>query len=312
VGSLERIVSDIATNTVATYLAEHHVSISVDDVRDQLIQIVREAIPQPVVVQLPGREPKQIDGLTHKIFQELLLRVSARRNLILTGEMGVGKTHVTQQVAEALGLQCVVIPADVLPQRAEFIGGISPITREVIKGKARDCYEHGGVVVIDELDRGHASLSTALNHLLAGSSFDFDKDGGGTVNVKKHPDFMVLATTNTYGTGTSLRYVGASKLDQAGLDRFTFVHVDADEDMTANILKQTDIDTALKVLPIWLQARRNVERYGLDVCVSPRVAFDIQEYMRVGLSLERSCAGRLHGRGLNADLESKLLEGISF
>jgi cobaltochelatase CobS len=226
--------------------------------------------------------------------------------------MGVGKTHATKQVADALGLQCVIVPSDVLPQRAEMLGGISPITREVIKGKARDCYENGGVLVIDELDRGHPSLGTALNHLLAGSDFDFDKDGGGTVNVKKHPDFVVLATANTYGTGSSLRYVGANKLDQAGLDRFTFVHVNCDEKMTSSILKATDADSALQVLPIWLQARRNVERYGLDVCVSPRVAIDVQEYLIAGLSLERACVGRLHKRGLNADLESKLLEGITF
>lgn len=311
-GSLEQIVADIAVQAVSEYLDDNAPSLSVDDIRDELVQIVRDTVPTPRQIVVRDREPVTVDGLVHERFDALIRKVSARRNLALTGEAGVGKTHLAGQVFDALGLPHVVVSADVLPQRAEILGGLSPLDRKVIKGKIRDVYEHGGGLVIDELDRGHPSLGTVLNHILAGSSFDFDTDGGGTVNVRKHPDFVVLATLNTFGNGASRRYVGAQKLDQAGLDRFTFFHVGCDETLTARILQQTDATSALQVLPIWTQARRNVERYGLDVFVSPRCAFDAQLFILQGDSVSEAFEGRLFGRGLAPDQEAKLLEGITF
>lgn len=311
-GSLEAIVEGIATDAVRKWLETNGPDFDISDIREELVQIVKDIVPQPRQIVVKDREPVTIDGLVHERFDALVRKVSARRNLILTGEAGVGKTFLAEQIAEALGLECTTVSTDVLPQRAEILGGLSPLDRKVIEGKVRERYEHGGVFILDELDRGHPSLGTVLNNLLSGSSFCFDKDGGGTVRIQKHPDFVVLATANTYGNGASHRYVGAQKLDGAGLDRFTFFHVGCDETLTARILQQTDATSALQVLPIWTQARRNVERYGLDVFVSPRCAIDTQAFILAGDSVKEAFDGRLFGRGLTADQEAKLLEGIQF
>lgn len=40
--------------------------------------------------------------------------------------------------------------------------------------------------------------------------------------VKKHKDFIVCASGNTYGTGADRKYVGRLEIDAATLDRFAF------------------------------------------------------------------------------------------
>ena len=311
-GAIGDIVTDIVNDIVEKRLADLKVGVDMDQVEDLVKRAVADVVSRPTQIVLKDKPTVTITGRTHKQFEELLVRVSARRHQFITGEAGIGKTFTAEQVGEALGLPVTTMSADPLPQKTEVFGGVSPVTGQVIKGAVRDRYEHGGIFVLDEWDTGHSSLGTTLNKLLSSSSFDFPTEGGGTVNVRKHPDFVVLATGNTYGQGGSMRYVGTNKINGASLDRFTIFHMETDEDLTANILKDVDVDSALKVLPIWLQARRNVERYSLDVMVTPRCAFDTQAYIVQGLSVERAFAGRLHGRGLVPDQERKLLEGITF
>jgi hypothetical protein len=306
------VVIDVVNSTVDAKLADLKVGVDNDEVRILVKDEVAKIVSRPVQIILKDHPPKDIVGRTHKQFESLLRKVSARRHLFITGEAGIGKTYTAEQLGEALSLSVTTMSADPLPQKTEVFGGVSPIDGRVIRGSVRDRYENGGIFVIDEWDTGHSSLGTSLNKLLSSSSFDFPTEGGGTENVKKHPDFVVIATGNTYGQGGSVRYVGTNKINGASLDRFTMFHMVTDEDLTANILKDVDVDTALKVLPIWLQARRNVERYSLDVMVTPRCAMDAQSFILHGDTVEEAFFGRLHGRGLVPDQERKLMEGIAF
>lgn len=285
---------------------------SVDEakVREIVNAEIEARVAVPKVVKVGDRPEVKIDGKTHKDFDALLRKVSARRNLFLTGTAGVGKTFIVEQIAQALGISCTTVTADPLPQRFEILGGRSVATGDVIDGAVRKPYENGGIFLIDEFDTGHASLGTALNKLLANDTFDFDSPEGGKVTVRKHPDFVVLATGNTYGQGGSLRYVGTNRINGAGLDRFTFFHVDVDEDLTEHICTSVNPDASAKVIPVWRTARRNVETYNLDYLVTPRCAIDATHFVTAGDSLREALNGRLFGRGLPADQEAKLLDGI--
>lgn len=318
VGANKATATDVSEETTAddddeiiTVVVKRNTSIDESKVREIVAQEIEAKVSTPKVVKVGERPEVTITGRTHKQFDALLRKVSARVHLALTGEAGVGKTHLVSQVGQALGLEVTTVTADPLPQRFEILGGVSIATGQAIKGAVFDRYKDGGILLLDEWDTGHVSLSTALNKLLSSSSFDFDVDGGGKVTVPKHPDFVVIATGNTYGNGGSLRYVGTNKLNGAGLDRFTFFHVECDEKLTADLCAEIDTASASKVVPVWTQARRNVEKYNLDYMVTPRCAIDATKLVAVGDTLRDALRGRLFGRGLPADQEAKLLEGIS-
>lgn len=270
---------------------------------------VAEHVARPVLVQVNDAPPTKVDGLVHKVFPDLLARLAAGVDLFLTGGPGVGKTTIADQCATALNVPCVVLQADPMPQGPAITGYHSPIDGRVIHGAFRHIYENGGVGVIDEFDTGHPSLGPRMNLLLAQDFYDFPADGGGTVRVRKHPNFRVIVTGNTFGTGGSLEFSGTTRINEATLDRFTFVHVPIDEDLESRICESISLDASAKVLPIVRRARQNVASYALRVFVTPRASIQATKLVATGMSPKEALTGRLFGRGLPKDQEAKLLEG---
>lgn len=274
-------------------------------------QKIQEYVSQPKVVQVAEHEPVRVEGPTHFKFETLLRKMSARRNLFLEGPAGTGKTKLTSQCAKALGLDYKIMSAKPLPQDYEAFGYLNTSTGRKVMGFIEELYENGGVFVLDEVDTGHASLMTMLNQILAQDEYDFPCEVNGTRKVQRHKDFMVMATGNTYGQGGSLRYVGTNKMNGAGLDRFTFVHIPTDEQLEKIICDAIEPSYSALVVPIVRKARANCDKYALDYMVTPRCSIDMVLFMKAGDSLRESAEGRLFGRGLGPDAEAKLLEGIS-
>ena len=76
--------------------------------------------------------------------------------------------------------------------------GYMDATGNYVKTRFYDCYVDGGVFVIDEADNASANLLTALNGALANGTGAFPCG-----NMKRHPDFVCLATGNTSGWGAN-------------------------------------------------------------------------------------------------------------
>jgi MoxR-like ATPase len=287
--------------------------------RDEVTAIVRDVVnatvTRPTTFVFRGVETATFTERTHFQFTELLQRVACRENMFLTGGPGVSKTWMARQVARALGIQCVVVNAKPLPQDAEVLGSHSPLDGRVIVGKAREVYEHGGTLVFDEIDTAHISFGPATNDLLSSTEFDFPAHGGGVERVARHPMCIFMATGNTHGRGGDMSFMGTVAMNGASLNRFTFMHIECDETLTLEVMRDSDATNgtshAERVHEIWTTARRNIERYRLKVVMSPRDAFAIHAFLVGGFDEVAACRGRLFGRGDSTDIETKVMDGIT-
>ena len=171
-----------------------------------------------------GEIQTKIEGC-HRLFADLLKRVSLRMNVLLVGPAGSGKTHAAHQCAEVLGLD--YYPMSVGPQtsKSDLIGYMDA-TGRLVRTVLREAYENGGVFLLDEMDAGNAGVLTVLNALLANSVCSFP-DGV----IRKHDDFICIAAANTFGQGANRQYVGRQQLDAATLDRFVGMEWDYDTDL---------------------------------------------------------------------------------
>ena len=83
-------------------------------------------------------------------------------------------------------------------------------------------YETGGVYLLDEIDAAPAEILVAVNAALANGHLSLPRHHDhARRTIKRHPNTVIFAAANTYGTGATAQYVGRSQIDAATLDRFT-------------------------------------------------------------------------------------------
>ena len=242
---------------------------------------------RPTIVEVKQLDKPALNlGMQHKVFPALLeLCMSAINsaseplNVWLYGPAGTGKTTAAKKIAEALEKYYLRdFPFYALSKLStEYqVLGYQDASGRYIPTLFRKCYEHGGVIILDEIDSWSPNAMTALNGALANGYCAFP-DG----MIERHPDCIVIAGANTTGTGGTIEYVGRMKQDAASLDRFEMLHWPIDEALEA----------ALTNHPEWLARVRHVRKQiaarGIkDVMITPRAAIKGAARIRAGISFE--------------------------
>jgi cobaltochelatase CobS len=139
----------------------------------------------------------------------------------------------------------------------------------------REAYENGGVWVADEIDAWDAAALLTANSALANGIATFPDSH---TPVKRHPDFRMIATANTFGHGADRVYIGRNELDAASLDRFAVIAIDYD----------TTLEQALSNgNPLWLnrvwQVREQVQSRNIRHVVSTRAIINGSIALSVGI-----------------------------
>ena len=164
-----------------------------DSLKTDIVQQVEELTstirPVQVTIQGGSREPGIVSGIRHKMFDPVLQIASLGINQMLVGPAGSGKTTLAAQVAQALNLEFYFTGA--LQTKYDIIGFIDG-NGIYHRTAFRNAYENGGVFLWDEIDSSDARAMVAFNSALENDSADFP-DG----NVKRHPDFISIASANT-------------------------------------------------------------------------------------------------------------------
>lgn len=207
--------------------------------------------PTPNIPQGPAR---------HYLHAKVLSLCRMRENVWMAGPAGSGKSKVAELVAEEINLPYYAPPIGRETTNAQLFGYFNAAGLYV-RTPVRECCEHGGVLHLEEIDFASPAVGTALNALLAN-----DKIGFPDATITRHPDCIIVASANTYGTGANAQYIGSQGLNAATLDRFIFLDFPYDENLELRIASNRDWTKHVQ------STRRKVAKLGLKHVVSPRAS----------------------------------------
>ena len=253
---LENAVAEVIAKTQAEQIKENIMGRVQDEVRN-FIKSEYGTIERKITTIVDG-EKREVKGVVHEKFEEVLKAVSNNIPVYLVGPAGSGKNVLCKQVADALGLKFYFTNA--VTQEYKLTG----FTDAMGKYQPTQFYKaftEGGLFMLDEIDASIPEVLTILNAAIANKYFDFPAPIG---YVEANPNFRVIAAGNTSGSGADFQYVGRNQLDGASTNRFIYETVDYSPIIENSIA----LDTALA--DFCREFRNSAKRVGVNIIVSYR------------------------------------------
>ncbi|NBK96471.1 MAG: AAA family ATPase [Erysipelotrichia bacterium] len=133
-------------------------------------------------------------------------------NIWMVGPAGCGKSTIARNVAAELEMPYLCISCGIGTSAVEFVGYKYP-NRE--STKFSEYYQKPSVILIDEMTALDPAVAQVINAALANNEIETT-----TGLVQRHPDCIIIATSNTFGAGASRQYVANNQLDASTIDRF--------------------------------------------------------------------------------------------
>lgn len=199
---------------------------------DTVRAIVQEVVDSTVsarieVYRADTRETVKLDRQHYK-FEMLLKALSHGLHVCLAGPAGTGKSHAAQSAAKALGIP-YFLQSFAADQTSDSLIGYKNVRGDYVGTLFRQAYEHGGLVLLDEIDTAQPSVMTCLNAALANGHCAFPD-----AIVEKHPDFRCVLGANRPRGGDDM--YDRTGLDAAQLDRLVLIDWDYDWGLAAHLI----------------------------------------------------------------------------
>lgn len=134
-------------------------------------------------------------------------------NIWMVGPAGCGKSTIARNTAKELDIPYLCISCGIGTSATEFTGYKYP-TREATK--FAEFYAKKSIILIDEMTALDPSVAQVINAALANGEIETT-----TGTVLRHPECIIIATSNTFGNGADRQYVANNQLDASTIDRFT-------------------------------------------------------------------------------------------
>lgn len=263
-------------------------------------RIIQEELGNRNIVEVRTPDSvKLMDGV-HERFEHLLYLISKRHHVYLWGPPGGGKSTAARQCAESLGWNYGYISLNPQTPDSRILGFIDA-TGSYRTTLFRKIYEDGGVFCIDELDNASASLLTTLNSALENGHGAFP-DG----LIKRHDNFVLVATGNTAGYGGNPAFPERRAFDSAFAERFTYLEWNYDENLERNIALSYNPDAMQWV--VWVKQVRTWAKVNFPrLIASPRASFKLAQYSKDKIFTPQEMAENVVFRGIQKDVRDKVL-----
>lgn len=141
-------------------------------------------------------------------------------NIWMVGPAGCGKSTIARNTAKELDIPYLCISCGIGTSATEFTGYKYP-TREATK--FAEFYAKKSIILIDEMTALDPSVAQVINAALANGEIETT-----TGTVLRHPECIIIATSNTFGNGADRQYVANNQLDASTIDRFTGAIIEVD------------------------------------------------------------------------------------
>ncbi len=207
--------------------------------RQQIRRILRKELGRgpglrhEIQVNWPDGETTVAAGKPHPKLERILQLAVARKNVLLIGPAGCGKTFLAEQVARLLGLPFGMASVSGGISEGQLTGRLLPVGDKgrfaYVISEFVKAYETGGVFLLDEIDAADPNIMLVINAALANGKMPVANRAERPYALR-HPDFICMAAANTFGTGADRQYVGRNQLDESTLDRFRIGQVEMDYD----------------------------------------------------------------------------------
>lgn len=150
--------------------------------------------------------------------------LQARRNVLMEGPVGVGKTHLALSVTKGLGVPVFRVDGDSRYSEQKLSGWFDPpavikkgyVADTFMPGPLVEAMQQGGVLFINELNRLPEGVQNVLLPAIDEGLIVIPRLG----EVRAKEGFLVIATQNPK------EFVATSHLSEAILDRFELVVLD--------------------------------------------------------------------------------------
>lgn len=274
----EQTVTKTGDGLAEIFKLKEYMESKIDKSVDQELHDIKELAKKNQKLEINANGKKNvIEGLKHKQLEQLIKYAALRLSPLLVGMAGTGKTHAGQQTSEALGLDFYAMSVGAQTSKSDIIGYMDASGRYV-QTHFRTAYENGGVFLMDEIDAGNANVLIQVNAALSNGLCAFpDK------MVERHPDFVFIASANTFGNGANRQYVGRNQLDAATLDRFAVIEWFIDDELESHLT--TGINGKAWYMAV-RAARDYVAEKNIRALVSPRATQKGSQLLDIGQDLD--------------------------
>jgi MoxR-like ATPase len=194
-----------------------------------------------IIVMKPKTAPRLLDGIHHKDAAKVIKLAAHGLNVMMVGPAGCGKTVIAKSAGLAFKKRTTIISCSAGMTEAQLLGRLLPLGEGgsfvYVESPFVKAYREGGVILLDELDAADSNLLLAINSALANGEMYIEARAasGLDVRVERHPETVILAAANTWGSGSDTQYVGRGALDASTLDRFYRLAVDYDHALEARL-----------------------------------------------------------------------------
>lgn len=245
----------------------------------------------------------------HKVLVDLVEKIRiGRRNFLLVGPGGSGKSTIARDLAKTLGVPFALLgfTEGLAESRLEGrnIPNLSTGEDRYQPTRVTECYQVASVICLDEIDRANSNMACVLNEALANGHWQTPGP-----EIARHAECVVIATANTYGQGGDRVYAGANQLDGAFLDRFAggVIEVEYDRNLEKSLV--SGVTNSDQILARVWAIREKVDALKLRRVFGTRVLLSIAQHVQGGWELGK--AVKSHLTGWTADEISKIGEARS-